>query len=98
MGDSPWDQPDLYERWSPYRRAKSFKTPTLITHGLRDYRVPFAESQQLFTALQTQGIDSRLVVFPDEGHVLAGPQNNVRWWREIHRWLARYLGECAGQD
>jgi dipeptidyl aminopeptidase/acylaminoacyl peptidase/dipeptidase len=98
MGDSPWDQPDLYERWSPYRRAKSFQTPTLVTHGLRDYRVPFAESQQLFTALQTQGIDSRLVVFPDEGHVLAGPQNNVRWWREIQRWLAKYLGECAGRD
>lgn len=91
MGRSPWEEPELYDRWSPHRFAHAFKTPTLVTHGERDYRVPFAESLQLFTALQRQGVPSHLVVFPDEGHVIGKPQNNVRWWREIHRWLARYL-------
>jgi dipeptidyl aminopeptidase/acylaminoacyl peptidase len=48
---------------------------------------------ELFTALRRQGIPSRLVVFPDEGHVISGPQNNVRWWKEIHIWLEKYLSE-----
>jgi len=62
-----------------------------VTHGIKDYRVPYTESLQLFTALQRQGIPSRLVIFPDEGHVISKPQNNVRWWKEIHRWLGKYL-------
>jgi dipeptidyl aminopeptidase/acylaminoacyl peptidase len=91
MGESPWDEPELYAKWSPHVLAEKFKTPTLVTHGELDYRVPLVESLQLFTALQRQGIPSRLVVFPDEGHVISVPQNNVRWWREIHLWLAKYL-------
>jgi dipeptidyl aminopeptidase/acylaminoacyl peptidase len=91
MGETPWDEPQVYSKWSPHLHAKKFKTPTLVTHGEMDFRVPFAESLQLFTALQRQGVPSRLVVFPDEGHVISGPQNNVRWWKEIHRWLKTYL-------
>jgi len=91
MGKSPWEEPELYEKWSPHKYAQNFKTPTLVTHGIKDYRVPYTESLQLFTALQRQGIPSRLVIFPDEGHVISKPQNNVRWWKEIHRWLGRYL-------
>jgi len=91
MGDTPWDEPDLYAKWSPHEYADKFKTPTLVVHGELDYRVPLAESFQLFTALKRQGIPARLVVFPDEGHVISGPQNNVRWWKEVHRWLAQYI-------
>lgn len=91
MGKSPWEEPGLYEKWSPNLFAKNFKTPTLVIHGELDFRVPFAESLQLFTALQRQEIPSRLVIFPDEGHVISGPQNNVRWWKEIHLWLEKYL-------
>ncbi|MFC2135826.1 prolyl oligopeptidase family serine peptidase [Bacteroidota bacterium] len=67
------------------------KTPTLVTHGLDDFRVPYAESLQLFTALQMRNIPSRLVTIPGEGHVIGAPQNNIRWWKEIHRWLVEYL-------
>ena len=91
MGKSPWEESELYEKWSPHVYTSNFKTPTLVTHGEYDYRVPFAESLQLFTALQRQRIPSRLVVFPDEGHVISKPQNNVRWWKEIHIWLEKYL-------
>ena len=91
MGKNPWDEPKLYSKWSPHEYAKNFKTPTLVTHGELDFRVPFAESLQLFTALKRQGVPSRLVVFPDEGHVISQPQNNVRWWKEIHLWLETYL-------
>jgi dipeptidyl aminopeptidase/acylaminoacyl peptidase len=91
MGKTPWDEPELYDRWSPHRFAGNFRTPTLVTHCELDFRVPFAESLQLFTALQVQGVPSRLVVFPDDGHVISLPQNNLRWWREIHRWLGDNL-------
>jgi dipeptidyl aminopeptidase/acylaminoacyl peptidase len=91
MGRSPWEEAELYERWSPHTLAARFRTPTLITHGQQDFRVPVTESFQLFTALQLQGVSSRLLYFPDEGHVISTPQNNVRWWKEIHRWLAEYL-------
>jgi dipeptidyl aminopeptidase/acylaminoacyl peptidase len=98
MGDSPWEDPELYAKWSPHHSAGRFKTPTLVTHGELDYRVPFAESLQLFTALQFQDIPSRLVVFPDEGHVIEKPQNNVRWWREMHRWLEIHLRDRVTEE
>ncbi len=91
MGETPWDEPEVYAKWSPHLHAKNFKTPTLVTHGGSDYRVPLGESLQLFTALQRQHVPSRLVIFPGEGHVITGPQDNVRWWKEIHRWFAQYL-------
>jgi dipeptidyl aminopeptidase/acylaminoacyl peptidase len=93
MGSTPWDEPELYAKWSPHNFAKQMSTPTLVTHGEEDYRVPFAESLQLFTALRHQKVPARLVVFPEEGHVIEGAQNNVRWWMEIHKWLKEYLAE-----
>jgi dipeptidyl aminopeptidase/acylaminoacyl peptidase len=95
MGTTPWDEPELYARFSPHRSAGSMRTPTLVTHGEKDYRVPFGESLQLYTALKVQGVPARLVVFPDEGHVIEGLQDNVRWWMEIHRWLAEWLAPAA---
>ncbi|MCP5050690.1 MAG: S9 family peptidase [bacterium] len=91
MGETPWDEPGIYAKWSPKQHVKKFNTPTLITHGENDFRVNFSEGLQMFTALQRRGVPSRLVVFPDEGHVVSSPQNNVRWWKEIHRWLETYL-------
>jgi dipeptidyl aminopeptidase/acylaminoacyl peptidase len=91
MGSTPWDEPELYNKWSPHNYVNNFKTPTLVTHGELDYRVPFAESLQLFTALQRNEIPSNLIVFHDEGHVINGLQNNLRWWKEIHRWFETYL-------
>jgi len=91
MGKNPWDDKEIMEKWSPHNFAQNFKTPCLVTHSQQDFRVPVTESFQLFTALQLQGIPSRLVYFPDEGHVIETPQNNVRWWKEIHQWFAEYL-------
>ncbi|MBP7297339.1 MAG: S9 family peptidase, partial [Acidobacteria bacterium] len=91
MGETPWTMPDLYARWSPHTRAAAFATPTLVTHGEIDFRVPVTEGLSLFTTLRVKGVPARLLYFPDEGHVIEKPQNNVRWWKEIHRWLAEYL-------
>jgi dipeptidyl aminopeptidase/acylaminoacyl peptidase len=90
LGGTPWTNPEGYAKWSPHTYAKSFKTPTLVTHGELDYRVPVGEGLQLFTTLQRQGIPSRLLVFPDEGHWINKPQNAALWYRTFLEWMGRW--------
>ena len=86
-----WDNPDLYARWSPSFSVKEFRTPTLVTAGELDYRVPFGQSLQLFTALQLQKVPSKLLLFPDEGHWILKPQNSEFWYRNVLDWLNKHL-------
>jgi dipeptidyl aminopeptidase/acylaminoacyl peptidase len=87
----PWDNPDMYEKWSPSYFAKDFKTPTLVLHGELDYRVPVGQGMQLFTALQTQKVPSKMVLFPDEGHWISKPQNSVLWYGQFLEWIGEWL-------
>ena len=91
FGGAPWEDRTYYEQWSPHRFARNFKTPTLVIHGARDYRVPDTQGLQMFTALRRQGVPARLVYFPDEGHWIAKPQNQRLWWSEVTAWLREYL-------
>jgi len=88
---TPWTNPDMYARWSPHMSAKEFKTPALVIHGELDYRVPVAEGLQLFTALQRQGVESKLLIYPDEGHWVLKPQNSELWYNTVLEWFDRYL-------
>ena len=87
FGGTPWDNPDMYARWSPSMFVKDFHTPTLVVHGERDYRVPLSQGLQLFTALQLEKVPSKLLVFPDEGHWVLKPQNSVLWYKTVLDWL-----------
>lgn len=86
----PWETPD-FDKFSPHRYAKNFKTPALIIHSELDYRVPLSEGQQLFTTLQRKGIPSKLLYFPDEGHWVLKPANSEMWHQTVFGWLAEYL-------
>jgi dipeptidyl aminopeptidase/acylaminoacyl peptidase len=88
---TPWTNPDLYARLSPHTYAKNFKTPTLVTHGELDFRVPIGEGLQLFTALQRQGVPSKMVYFPDEGHWINKPANSALWYKEFIAWMDRWV-------
>ena len=88
---TPWDAPELYAKWSPHRFAKNFKTPTLVTHGELDFRVPLDQGLQLFTYLQRQGVESKLLVFPDEGHWILKPGNSQLWHTTVLDWLDTHL-------
>jgi dipeptidyl aminopeptidase/acylaminoacyl peptidase len=90
---TPWSNPEQYERWSPSTLVQNFKTPCLVIHGQRDFRVPVTQGFQLFTSLQRQEVASRLLYFPDEGHFVTKPRNAELWWRVVHEWLAAYLGK-----
>ena len=87
----PWENPEVYNRWSPHMFVKNFKTPMLVIHGELDYRVPYTESLQLFTALQLQGVESRLLIFPDEGHWILKPQNSALWYNTVINWFDKHL-------
>jgi len=87
----PWEESSLYQKWNPANRAGNFKTPMLVIHGEHDYRVPYTQGLQLFSALQRQGVKSRLLFFPDEDHFVRKPQNARLWWKTVHGWLAEFL-------
>jgi len=94
MQGTPWTAPENYRKWSPSTYAAElgkFKTPTLVICGERDFRVPYTQSLEFFSALQRQGVPSKLVVFPDEGHWVLKPQNAQLWYRTFLDWLAEYL-------
>ena len=91
FGGTPWYKPELYEKWSPNRFVRNFATPTLVSHGELDYRVPITEGLQLFTALQRRGVPSKLLYFPDEGHWVLKPQNSKLWYQTAGDWFDQWL-------
>lgn len=91
FGGNPWDNPELFERWSPESLAGSFRTPMLVIHGGLDYRVPLEQGLGAFTALRRQGVPARLLYFPDEGHWVLKPKNALVWWETMYDWLDEYL-------
>ena len=96
MGGPFWLSPEIaegYKKFSPNQYVKNWKTPLLVIHGERDYRVPFDQGLQAFTAAQIQGVTSRMLIFPDEGHWVLKPQNGVLWQREFFEWLDRFCGD-----
>jgi dipeptidyl aminopeptidase/acylaminoacyl peptidase len=86
----PWDNPDTYAKWSPSYYAKDFHTPTLVIDGEQDFRVPYTQGLQLFTALQLQKVPSKLLLFPDEGHWVLKPQNAVLWYNTFLEWIGEW--------
>ena len=94
MQGTPWTAPENYKKWSPSTYAAElgkYKTPTLVVAGERDYRVPYTQSLEFFTALQRQGVPSKLLLFPDEGHWVLKPQNSQLWYKTFLDWLAEYV-------
>jgi dipeptidyl aminopeptidase/acylaminoacyl peptidase len=94
MQGEPWTNPESYRKWSPLTYAGElgkFKTPTLVIAGERDYRVPYTQSLEFYSALQRQGVPSKLVVFPDEGHWILKPQNAQFWYKTFLDWVGTYL-------
>ena len=90
---TPYDNRESYVKWSPHQYAKNFKTPTLVMHGQRDYRLDVSEGFQLFTTLQMEGIPSKMLYFPDEGHWVLKPQNSQLWYKTVNDWVDQWVGK-----
>jgi dipeptidyl aminopeptidase/acylaminoacyl peptidase len=94
FGGPPWSHPELYKKYSPSEYAAAlgkYKTPTLVVGGELDFRIPYTQDLEFFTALQRQGVPSKLLLFPDEGHWVLKPQNSDLWYKTFLGWLGKYL-------
>ena len=87
-----------YQKWNPMRFADKFQTPTLVITNEKDYRVPFEQGLQLFTALQLRDVPSKLLMFPDEGHWVLKPGNALLWHNVMIDWLAKWVGGAAADE
>jgi dipeptidyl aminopeptidase/acylaminoacyl peptidase len=94
---TPYDNRAMYEKWSPHQYAKNFKTPTLVIHGQSDYRYDVSESLQLFTTLQMEGVPSKMLYFPDEGHWVLKPQNSQLWYKTVNDWVDQWTKDQGTQ-
>jgi len=90
LGAFYWDDPARVDRQNPRARVARMKTPTLVMHGLLDYRVPDAQGLAYYNTLKAKGVPARLVFFPDENHWILKPQNSRLWYREFFAWLERH--------
>ncbi len=91
---TPWESPE-YRRASPVEAAAKFKTPELIVHGERDYRIPVEQALLMYTALQRRGVPSKLLLFPDENHWVLKPANARLWYATMIDWFHGWLGGAA---
>jgi dipeptidyl aminopeptidase/acylaminoacyl peptidase len=91
VGNPETDAEFLWSR-SPLSRAHDIRIPLLIAQGANDPRVKQAESEQVVAALTEAGIDHEYMLFPDEGHGFAKPENRIKFYTAAERFLAKYLG------
>lgn len=93
-GGKPWDAKSkkLSEKYSPSNFVHKWSTPQLLIHGSKDYRLPETEGIAAFHALQQRGVESRLVIFPDENHWVLNHGNSLKWHFEVLRWFDHFVG------
>jgi dipeptidyl aminopeptidase/acylaminoacyl peptidase len=98
FGGEPWEGLERMDAANPLRFAKGFRTPMLISHGERDYRVPVNEGIALYNVLQAMGVPARLIVFPDENHWVVKPRNSRFSYEEVSAWFRRWIGAGASEE
>jgi len=86
----PWEKPEHYTRHNPIDYVKNWRTPTLVIHGGKDYRVVDTQGLSTFTALQRRGIESRFLHFPDENHWVLKPHNSILWHDTVIAWMDKF--------
>lgn len=92
LGGNPWDNKELYDKQSPSKYINNFRTPTLIITGEKDYRISYTHSLRYFTALQLKGIDSRLIIFDNDGHWPSHLKSMPLYYNAHLEWFHKYLG------
>lgn len=90
-GGPAYENPDDYVKQSPLSFVQNWKTPMLVIHGGKDFRVVDSQGISSFNLLQRKGIPSRLLYFPDENHWVLKPSNSIQWHETVIAWLDRWL-------
>ena len=89
----PWWQRANPEKWNPVNHITKWKTPTLVIHGEKDFRIPYTQSLMAFTALQEMNVPSKLLIFPDENHWILKGKNSVQWHKTVFAWMDKWTTE-----
>jgi dipeptidyl aminopeptidase/acylaminoacyl peptidase len=95
---TPWENPDGYRKHNPVEFVQNWRTPMLVIHGARDFRVVETQGFATFTALQRRGIPSKLLYFPDENHWVLRPANSIQWHETVLDWLDRWIREDGSSN
>ncbi|GAA5829918.1 hypothetical protein JCM3766R1_006701 [Sporobolomyces carnicolor] len=90
FGGAPWENPEGYNKFNPANFVKNWKTPQLVIHGSKDYRLVEGEGLGVFNTLQRLGIPSRLLIFPSENHWVLNPLNSLKWHEEVFRFIGEF--------
>ncbi len=90
-GGVAWEHGAAIESDNPITKVQNWKTPTLVIHGMHDFRVPFEQGISAFTALQRKGIESKFLWYPDENHWILKPENSIQWHDTVNDWLHLHL-------
>ena len=90
FGD-PLTQPEMYEANSPHRHIEKIRTPMLVIHGNKDYRVPVSEALRLWWDLSRYGLEAKFLYFPDENHWILTPGNARIWYETVLAFLAQHV-------
>ncbi|KAF1992874.1 hypothetical protein P154DRAFT_128781 [Amniculicola lignicola CBS 123094] len=92
------DPDSTYAKWNPLDHIANWSTPHFVIHNTLDYRLPESDGLALFNILQTKGVPSRFLNFPDENHWVLKPENSLFWHTEIFNWINHYSGVGGALD
>ena len=90
FGGSYAQVPKNYEKFNPVNFVDNWKTPMLVIHGEKDFRVPYGQGLAAFTVLQSKKIESQLIVFPQENHWILDKDNKVQWYDAVISWMDKF--------
>ena len=94
-GGTPWESPEAYTKHSPDQWVQNWRTPMLVVHGGKDFRVVETQGLGVFTTLQRRGIPSKFLYFPDENHWVLKPHNSILWHDTVIGWLDQWLRDAG---
>ena len=97
FGEPYYQNPQGYEQFNPVNLISRWRTPILVIHGEQDFRVPYTQGLGTFTAAQRRGIESKLLIFPEENHWVLRPADSVLWYHTVLGWLDTHLKNSPHQ-
>ncbi|GAA5188212.1 prolyl oligopeptidase family serine peptidase [Ferrimonas gelatinilytica] len=93
FGGPYWEQSERYERFNPVNLIDNWRTPMLVLHGAKDYRVPLEQGLAAFTVLKRKNIPAEMVVWEDENHWILDPDNLAQWYHHVLGWMQRWTAK-----
>lgn len=93
FGGSYMAAKENYEKFNPANFVENWKTPMLVIHGEKDFRVPYGQGLAAFTVLQRKNIESKLLMFPDENHWILSGDNKVQWYQNVLGWMDKHTNK-----